>query len=81
MRKVKVQHQPLPGIGELFELDTASRLNLPVVTHRSGRRDRVIGTPDQERPIATAGPTRTPAVAIATLPRGAHMELAPTPRS
>ncbi len=69
MRKLKVRHQPLPGIGELFELDTTSGLTLTVVTHRSGR------------PMVTAGLGRAEALAIATLLGGAHIELATTTRS
>ncbi len=81
MRKVKVRHEPLPGIGEVFELDTASGLTLTVVTHRSGRREIAIGTRDEEQPIVTVGLTRAEALAIATLLSGAHIELATTPRS
>ena len=81
MGKVKVRHQPLPGIRELFELDTASGLTLTVVTHRSGRRDMAIGTRDEEQPMVTAGLTRTEALAIVTLLSGAHTELATAPRS
>lgn len=81
MRKLKVRHQLLPGIGELFELDTASGFTLTVVTHRSGRRDIAIGTRDEEQPTVIAGLTRTEALAVATLLSGAHIELATTPRS
>ena len=81
MRKLKVRHQPLPGIGERFELDTASGLTLTVVTHRSGRRDIAIETRDEEQPMATAGLTRAEALAVATLLSGAHIELATTPKA
>ena len=81
MRKLKVRHQPLPGIGELFELDTASGVTLTVVTHRSGRREIAIGTGEEEQPTVTAGLTRAEALAVATLLSGAHIELATTPRS
>ena len=80
MRKLKVRHQPLPGIGERFELDTASGLTLTVVTHRSGRRDVAIGTRSEEQPVVTAGLTRAEALAIATLLSGAHIELVTAPR-
>ncbi len=80
MRKLKVRHQTLPLLGELFELDTASGLTLTVVTHRSGRRDLAIGTRDEEQPTVTAGLTRTEALAIATLLSGTHLEVATTPR-
>ncbi len=78
---MKVRHQPLPGIGELFELDTASGLTLTVVTHRSGRRDIAIGARDEEQTAVTAGLTRAEALAIAALLSGAHIELATAPRS
>ncbi len=81
MCKLKVRHQPLPGIGELFELDTPSALTVTVVTPRSGPRDMAIATRDEEGPTATAGLTRTEALAVATVPSGAHFELATTPRS
>ncbi len=81
MRKLKVRHEPLPGIGELFELDTASGLTLTVVTHRSGRRHIAIGSRDEEQPIVTAGLSRAEALAVATLLSGAHIELTTTPRS
>ena len=81
MRKLKVRHQVLPGIGELFELDTASGLTLTVVTHRSGRRDIAIETRDEEQPMATAGLTRAEALAVATLLSGAHIELATTSKA
>ncbi len=79
MRTLQVRHQRLPGIGELFELDTASGLTLTVVTHRSGRRDIASGTRDEARPAVTAGLTRAEALAIATLLSGAHIELSTPP--
>ncbi len=81
MRRLKVQHQFLPGIGELFQLDTASGLTLTVVSHRSGRREIAIGVRDEDQPTVTAGLTRADAVAVATLLTGAYIELATTPRS
>lgn len=81
MRKLKVRHQPLPGIGELFELDAASGLTLTVVTHRSGRRDLAIGTGDEDQPKVTVGLTRTEALAVAMLLSGVQVELAMVPRS
>ena len=79
MRKVQVRHRQPPGIGELFELDTASGLSLTVVTNRSGRREIAIGTRDEAQPAVTAGLTRAEPLAIATLLSGAHIELATTP--
>ena len=79
MRNVKVRHEPLPGIGELFELHTASGLTITVDTRRSRRRDVAIGTGDEAQPAVAAGLTRAEALAIATVLTGAHIELATTP--
>ena len=65
MRRLKAQHQSLPGIGELIQRDTASELTLTVISHRSGRRDIAVGRRDEDRPTVTAGLTRAEAVAVA----------------
>ena len=79
MRKLKVQHQPLPGVGDRFDLVTASGLTLTVVSHRSGRRDIAIGEPGADAPVAIAGLTRIEAAAVAVLLTGAHVEITTTP--
>jgi K+/H+ antiporter YhaU regulatory subunit KhtT len=81
MRKLHVRHEPLPHIGEKFELDTASGLTISVVTHRSGRRDLGIGERGGYQPLVTAVLTRPEAAAVAALLVGAHIELVTTPDS
>lgn len=81
MRKVKVRHDPLPGIGELFQLETAAGLAVTIVTHRSGRRDIALGGADEEQPSVTVALTRAEAVAVATLLTGAFIELNTVARS
>jgi K+/H+ antiporter YhaU regulatory subunit KhtT len=75
MRKLKVRHRPLPGIGDRFELDTADGLTVTVVSHRSGRRDIAIGEPGRDEPLAITRVTRSQAAAVALLLTGAHVEL------
>ena len=43
MRKLKIRHERLPRIGELFELVSSSGGVVTVVSQRSGRRDLSIG--------------------------------------
>lgn len=78
MRTLKVRHQPLPHVGELFELVTGSGVVVTVVSHRSGRRDLVIRRPDEEEPLANAELTRNESAAIAALLTGAYIELCTT---
>jgi hypothetical protein len=59
---MKVRHQPLLGIGDLFELDTASGPRITITNYRSGRRDVAIGDPGAEEPLATTGLTRADVV-------------------
>lgn len=80
MRKLKVRHQPLPGIGELFEFDTASGRKVTVISHRSGRRDIAIDQTEGEEPLATTGLTRAEATAMAMLLTGDPIELTPIAR-
>lgn len=75
MRTLKVRHQPLPHVGELFELVTASGFVVTVVSHRSGKRDLVVRRPDEDEPLANAGLTKNESAAIAALLVGAHIEL------
>jgi K+/H+ antiporter YhaU regulatory subunit KhtT len=78
MRTLKVRHQTLPHVGELFELITASGVVVTIVTHRaSGRRDLVIRRQDEDEPLSTTGLTRNESAAIAALLVGAHIELCP----
>ncbi|HKY77590.1 MAG TPA: potassium transporter TrkA [Acidimicrobiia bacterium] len=78
MRKFRVRRRPLPGIGQLFELDTSSGLTLSVVSHRSGRRDLVVAERGAEKPIVTAPLSRGEASAVAALLTGVHIELTVT---
>jgi K+/H+ antiporter YhaU regulatory subunit KhtT len=75
MRKVKVRHRPLPGIGDLFELETASGPKITVVNQRSGRREISIGETATREPVAIVTLTRTAAAAVAQLLSGAHVEI------
>ena len=81
MRKLKVRHERLPGIGDRFELDTAAGLTVTVVNHRSGRRDISLGESGAETPLATASLSRTEAVAVVALLTGLHIELTTIPSS
>jgi hypothetical protein len=75
MRKLKVRYERLPFIGERFELLAASGLSVRVVSHRSGRRDLSIGSPDVATPDVTVALTSPEATALAALLIGAHIEL------
>ena len=79
MRKVKVRHQLLPGVGERFEMGTSSGLTVTVVCHRSGRRDLALGEPGADAPTVTAPLSRAEAAAVAALLTGASIELQPIP--
>lgn len=75
MRKLKVRHAPLPGIGDVFELVATSGLAVQVVSQRSGRRELAIGSPGADQPTITVSLTRAEATAIASLLLGAHIDL------
>ena len=75
MRKLKVRHRRLPGIGDLFEVPTAAGLIVTVVTHRTGRRDIAVGRPGADKPVITAALSRTEATAVAALLTGTNIEL------
>jgi K+/H+ antiporter YhaU regulatory subunit KhtT len=75
MRKQKVRHVPLPGLGERFELTAASGLALTVISHRSGRRDIALGVPGADEPTAIVSLSRAEAAAVAALLVGAQIEL------
>ena len=77
MHRLNVRHQALPGIGDLFELDTSSGSTITVISHRSGRRDIAIARPDGEGPSIT---TELTDAAVAMLLAGVHIELAMTAR-
>ena len=81
MRKLKVGHEALPGIGDVFEIASASGLTVTVVAHRSGRRDVAVGTSGDDKPLVSVALTRTEAIALATLLTGVHVELVTTPRN
>lgn len=81
MRRLKVRHDPLPGIGEAFELDAGSGRTVTVVAYRSGRRDFSIGRVGRDSPTATVALSRTEAVALAALLSGTHLEITTTPRA
>ena len=80
MRTMKVRHQYLPGIGNLFELDTASGPRITITNYRSGRRDVAIGDPGAEEPLAATGLTRAEAAAVSMLLTGVRIELVMTAR-
>ena len=78
MRKLKVRHERLPGIGDRFELDTTGGLTITVVHHRSGRRDISLAQPGAEAPLVTTALSRAESVAVAALLTGLHIELTMT---
>lgn len=78
MRKVKVRRHPLPGVGDRFDLATASGMTVTVVSHRSGRRDIGIGEPGADAPLAITGLTRSEATAVGMLLVGAHIDVTTT---
>ena len=75
MRKLRVQHELLPGIDERFEFKAASGIIVVVVSQRSGRRDIGRRAPGDDDPLATVGLTQNEALAPATLLTGAQVEL------
>jgi K+/H+ antiporter YhaU regulatory subunit KhtT len=74
MRKLKVRHERLPGVGDLFELDTAGGLTVSVACLRSGRRDIAVTQPGDDEPLATAALSRSEALAVAALLTGTAVE-------
>jgi TrkA domain protein len=42
----EIREWPLPGVGMSYEFTTAAGARLRVITHRSGRRDISVGTPN-----------------------------------
>ena len=81
MRKVKVRHERLPGIGERFDLDTAAGLTVTIIGHRAGRQHIAISAPESEVPLATAALTSPEARALAMLLAGAHVEVTTAPKT
>ena len=81
MRKLQVGHEALPGIGDVFEIPSASGLTITVVAHRAGRRDLAVGKRGEDEPLVSVALTRTEATALATLLTGVHVELVTTPRT
>ena len=81
MRKIAVRHHPLPGIGDLFELDAASGLVITIVNHRSGRRDVAVRTREADQPAVVVALTRNEAAALAALLTGAAIEVVTTPKA
>ena len=81
MRKLKVRHERLPGIGDRFEFDTTAGLTVTVVHHRSGRRDISLAEPGAENPLVSAALSRAESVAVAALLTGLHIELTTTAKS
>ena len=79
MRKLKIRHQPLPHVGELFELATASGYVVTIVAQRSGRRELVIRRSGEEQSLSTTELTRSESAAVAALLVGAHIELCTEP--
>jgi K+/H+ antiporter YhaU regulatory subunit KhtT len=75
VRKQKVRHVPLPGIGERFELAVAEGGTVSVISQRSGRRQLALGVPGNDEPTAIISLTRAEAAAVAALLVGAQIEL------
>jgi hypothetical protein len=69
----------LPGIGQRFELDTASGVALILVSHRSGQCDVAIADGAGAQAVITASLTRSESGALAMSPAGVHTELTTTP--
>jgi K+/H+ antiporter YhaU regulatory subunit KhtT len=78
MRKLRVRHKRLPGIGDLFELGSRTGMAVSVVSLPSGGRHLSIGPPEEDEPIATVALSRSEATALAALLVGAHIELITT---
>lgn len=79
VRKLKIRHERLPGIGARFHLKAASGVTVTVVSHRSGRRDFAVLETDADEPIATVRLSRAEAAAVAALLVGAQIELVEMP--
>ena len=79
MRKLLFRQRHLPGIGEVFELDTRSGDTVMVVMLRSGRRQIGVRQQDDDENTVTAGLTGAEAVALAGLLTGARICLDPEP--
>jgi K+/H+ antiporter YhaU regulatory subunit KhtT len=75
MYKVTVRHQRLPGIGDRFDLDTASGVTVTVVSRLRGARDVIMQTPYGDEPIAAAVLTEGEAAGLAALLVGVQVEL------
>lgn len=80
MRKLNVRHDPLPGIGDVFEFDTASGCTVTVVAHRSGRRDLELKGSGRDR-RRSAILSRSESAALASLLTGAIVDITTSPRS
>jgi TrkA domain protein len=78
MRKLRVRHEALPGVGERFEFTAASGTTVIVVTHRSGRRDIALRAPGDDDPLVSLPLTRNESLALATLLMGTQIELSVT---
>ena len=81
MRKLRVRHEPLPGVGERFEFTAASGTTVIVVTHRSGRRDIALRAPGEDDPQLSVPLTRNESLALATFLMGTHIELSVAPKA
>lgn len=75
MRKLKVHHEPLPGIGELFEIATTSGASVQVAAQRSGRRQLSVRAADADETTFSISLSRAEAAGLAALLVGAHIEL------
>lgn len=75
MRSLKVQHQTLPGIGDLFEISLDSDHTIRVAAQRSGRRELSRDGTDPGQSPVTVSLTRTEAAGLAALLLGAHVEV------
>lgn len=79
VRKLKIRHERLSGIGARFHLKAASGVTVTVISHRSGRRDFAVLETDADEPTATVRLSRAEAAAVAALLVGAQIELVEMP--
>jgi K+/H+ antiporter YhaU regulatory subunit KhtT len=73
LQALGVRHHPLPGIGDLFEVDLEGGGALSVVQHRSGGRALMVR--DGAACDAAVEVTQPEALALAALLTGTQIEL------
>jgi K+/H+ antiporter YhaU regulatory subunit KhtT len=75
MEQITVRHQPLPGVGDRFQLLAGSGWTVTVVCHGAGQRDLALVKTAGDQPIVTARLTGAEAKALAMLLAGVHITL------